>query len=106
MIKTLYLTWLIPSFIFGHSLGELVSLSVENKLIESSKMNIESTQKEYESVKAKYLPQISLGAKYEITNKETSSVADSMNVIYANLKYIIYDGGKKGNTYDIYETNI
>ena len=106
MIKKLYLICVIPSFVFAHTLNELVEMSFNNKLIESSKMNIESTQYEYESVKAKYLPQLSLGAKYQLTNKETSSVADNINVLYAEVDYNIYDGGKRENTFDSYESDI
>ncbi|QFR50414.1 TolC family protein [Sulfurimonas lithotrophica] len=105
-MKKLYLICVIPSFVFAHTLNELVEMSFNNKLIESSKMNIESTQYEYESVKAKYLPQLSLGAKYQLTNKETSSVADNINVLYAEVDYNIYDGGKRENTFDSYESDI
>lgn len=97
---------LVPFSLFGENLSQLLELSKNNKMIESSKYSLESVKDEYESVKKGYLPYLSVGGKYQLTNKESSSVPDNMNSIYGNLRYVLYDGGKKYDTYDSYESSI
>lgn len=105
-MKKLSLIFLMPLFVWGQNLEELVNLSVQNQLVESSQNSLESIQKEYDSVKSGYLPKVDVGAKYATTNKETASVADKSSTAYASINYKIYDGGKKYDVYKSYESSI
>jgi outer membrane protein TolC len=96
----------MPLFVWGQNLEELVNLSVQNQLVESSQNSLESIQKEYDSVKSGYLPKVDVGANYATTNKETASVADKSSTAYASINYKIYDGGKKYDVYKSYESSI
>lgn len=104
--KSLALLFAVPFSLYGENLSELIQLSKENKLIDASQKGMDATIAEYESVKGAYLPSLTLGGKYQQTNKETSSTPDNSTVLSANLQYVIYDGGKRGNTYDLYEASI
>ena len=96
----------MPLFLWSQNLEELVSLSIQNRLVESSQNSLESIQKEYESVQSGYLPKLDVGANYSTTNKETASVADKSYTAYASLNYKLYDGGKKYDVYRSYESSI
>jgi len=96
----------MPLFLWSQNLEELVSLSIQNRLVESSQNSLESIQKEYESVQSGYLPKLDVGANYSTTNKETASVADKSSTAYASINYKLYDGGKKYDVYKSYESTI
>lgn len=96
----------MPLFLWSQNLEELVSLSIQNRLVESSQNSLESIQKEYESVQSGYLPKLDVGANYSTTNKETASIADKSTTAYASLNYKLYDGGKKYDVYRSYESSI
>ncbi len=106
MKKSLAFALMVPFSLFGENLTELISLSKENKMIDVSKKTLESTMFEYDSVKAGYLPNFSIGAKYQTTNEEISSTPENMTSLYGSVDYVIYDGGKRENTYDSYESSI
>ena len=105
-MKKIYTIFLMPLFLWSQNLEELVSLSIQNRLVESSQNSLESIQKEYESVQSGYLPKLDVGANYSTTNKETASVADKSYTAYASLNYKLYDGGKKYDVYRSYESSI
>lgn len=105
-MKKIYLSFFIPFALYSQSLEQLVQDAMENQLIDSSRKNIESIKKEYESVKSGYLPKLTLGSIYSNTNEETASLAENSLTTYANLNYTIYDGGAKGAKYKAYETAI
>lgn len=95
MRKSLVFLLVVPFSLFGENLLQLVELSKNNKMIDSSKIGIESTKDTYESVKSSYLPQINLGANYSYNTKETSGVPEQSSAIQGSLNYVIYDGGKR-----------
>ncbi len=105
-MKKLYLCFLLPLYLYGENLGELLELSLHNQLIESKKRDVDSLKSAYSSVENKYLPKVTIGAIYSDTNKETPSVPDNGLVSYANINYVVYDGGKKNATYKRYENSI
>jgi len=105
-MRKFYLSFLLPVYLLGQNLNELVDLSLQNELISSSKHSVESIKSQYSSIKNAYLPKVTVGANYSNTNEETASTPDSSMVGYANINYIIYDGGKKSATYNSYESNI
>ena len=106
MKRSLALLMLAPFALFGQNLPELIELSKNNKMIDASMRTYESTKNSYESTKSAYLPSVTLGAKYQTTNKETSGVPDNTTQMYGTVSYTIYDGGTRGNTYDYYEASI
>jgi len=106
MIKVISLLLIVPFALFGENLSQLIELSKNNKMIDSSRINLDSTKDSYESVKKAYMPNFNLGAGYSNNSYETAgSPENSMNVS-GSVDYVIYDGGKKGNTYDSYESTI
>ncbi len=106
MKKSMAILLIVPFALFGESLTQLIELSKNNKMIDSSRISIESIKDSYKSVQNSYLPQFSVGASYQRTNKETASVPHSSNKIQGSVDYVIYDGGKKYNTFDSYEASI
>lgn len=106
MKKVFIFLLIVPFTLFGENLAQLIELSKNNKMIDSSRINIESTKEEYKSVQNSYLPEVKLGANYQRTNKETSSVPDNRTTVQGSVDYIIYDGGKKYDTFDSYEATI
>lgn len=106
MKRSLALLALTPLILFGEDLTQLIDLSKNNKMIDVSMRTLEGTRSSYESTKSAYLPNVTLGAKYQATNKETSGVPDNTTQIYGSVSYTIYDGGTRENTYDYYEAAI
>ena len=105
-MKKIYLMFLTPLFLYSQNLEELVNLSINNKIVSSSKQSLESIKDEYESVKSGYLPSLDIGATHAITDEETTSVAKNSSKAYGSISYELYDGGKKSDIYDSYESNI
>lgn len=106
MKKVISFLLIVPFTMFGEDLTQLIELSKNNKMIDSSRISLESTKEEYKSVQNGYLPQISLGANYQKTNHETNSVPDNRYGVQGSVDYTIYDGGKKYDTFDSYEATI
>ena len=105
-MKKLYFIFLTPLFLYSQNLEELVNLSIQNKLVNSSIQNLDSIKDEYKSVKSGYLPSLDVGAGHSITDNETASLAKNSSKAYASLNYVLYDGGKKSDIYDSYESTI
>ncbi len=106
MNKTLILGLLSPILLFSENLDELIGLSLKNKNIMSSKMDTESIQEKYESIKKGYLPNISIGGNYTDVSHETAANANNSLNAYVNVFYNLYDGGGKDLTYKSYESRI
>ena len=106
MKKSLALFFVIPFALYGESLNQLIELSKNNKMIESSQRNLQSVEKGYDSLQSGYLPQVSVSAGYQETNKETNSVPDNRTSVQGTVSYVLYDGGKKYDLYDSYEAQI
>ena len=79
-MKKLYFIFLVPLFLSAQNLEELVNLSIQNKLVDSSQKSLDSIKDEYESVKSGYMPSLDVGANHSITDKETTSVLPSMPI--------------------------
>lgn len=105
-MKKLYFIFLVPLFLSAQNLEELVNLSIQNKLVDSSQKSLDSIKDEYKSIKSGYLPSLDVGANHSITDKETTSVPKNSSKTYASISYELYDGGKKSDVYDSYESNI
>lgn len=71
-IKSGALLLIAPSFIFAQNLSQLLDLSKDNKLLDATNKGVQSIKLEYESVKNAYMPNLTLGAKAQATNKETN----------------------------------
>lgn len=105
-MKKIYYVFLTPLFLYGQNLEELVNTSIQNRLVNASEQNLESVKDEYKSVKSGYLPSLDVGGKYGIAEKETQSLAKKAGSVNASLNYTLYDGGKKFDVYDSYESTI
>ena len=105
-MKKLCFIFLVPLFLSAQNLEELVNLSIQNKLVDSSQKSLDSIKDEYESVKSGYLPSLDVGASHSTTNEETASVPKNSSKTYATISYELYNGGKKYNTFDSYESTI
>lgn len=105
-MKKIIFIFFIPLFLYSQSLEELVNLAIQNRLVESSKHKLDALKDEYRSVKGGYLPKLDLGAGYSITDDERPSVAHKSANVYGSVNYNLYDGGRKYDTYDSYESSI
>jgi len=105
-LKKIYFTFLIPLFLYSQNLEELINLSVNNRLIEASKQNLEALKSDYKSVKSGYLPKFDIGASYSITEHELPNMPKKGTTSHASVNYVLFDGGKKYSIYDSYESNI
>ena len=102
MLKSISILLIVPFALFGENLTQLIELSKNNKMIDSSKITIESTKDSYESVKNSYMPKFSVGAGYSNNSYEAYSYPENSVSVNGSVAYTLYDGGKKGNTYDSY----
>ncbi|MCT7522814.1 TolC family protein [Aliarcobacter cryaerophilus] len=105
-MKKIYFTFLVPIFLYSQNLEELVNLTIENRLVESSKQNLDALKDEYKSVQRGYLPKLDAGASYSINEHEYPNNPKKQANAYGSINYMLYDGGKKYDIYDGYETNI
>ena len=105
-MKKIYFTFLVPIFLYSQNLEELVNLTIENRLVESSKQNLDALKDEYKSVQRGYLPKLDAGASYSINEHEYPNAPKKRANAYGSVNYMLYDGGKKYDIYDGYETNI
>ena len=105
-MKKIYFTFLVPIFLYSQNLEELVNLTIENRLVESSKQNLDALKDEYKSVQRGYLPKLDAGASYSINEHEYLNNPKKRANAYGSINYMLYDGGKKYDIYDGYETNI
>lgn len=106
MKKSLALLLVAPFTLFASDLSQLVELSKNNKMIDATRQTLEATQAQYRSVRSGYLPSFTIGADYQSTNKETSSVPDNSTSTYGEVSFTIYDGGARGNRLDMYKHSI
>ncbi len=105
-MKKFYFIFLTPLFLYSQNLEELINLSIQNKLVDSSQKSLDSIKDEYKSVKSANLPSLDIGASHSITDEETASVPKNSSKTYATISYELYDGGKKYDNYDSYESKI
>ncbi|MDZ7817281.1 MAG: TolC family protein [Aliarcobacter sp.] len=105
MIK-LFFILVVPFLLYAENLEELINLALHNKKIDSSLQNLQSVEKAYESTKNGYLPSVTVGATYTDVEHETAGSPNNSTNEYASVSYSLYDGGKKGLTYESYETKI
>jgi outer membrane protein TolC len=96
--KIVFLSF-VPLFLHAYTLQELVELSHNNRLIDSSKHTVESAQSSYESIKSSYLPTLDIDASYAHASKESPAVSRDTIRGAASFKYTLYDGGKRGDLY-------
>lgn len=96
----------VPFALFGENLSQLIELSKNNKMIDSSRISVESTKDSYESIKSGYMPKFNLGAGYSNNSYEATGYPQDSITVKGSVDYVIYDGGKKANTYDSYEASI
>lgn len=106
MIKKIALISAFSYSLYAGNLIDLIEQSIENKIVQSSNQELESTKLEYSSLKSSYLPSIYVGSNLSKTSEETALVPDKGINAYAQLKYNIYDGGAKQHKYDTYESKI
>lgn len=100
------LIFLLPIFIYGENLDQLVQLSIENKLVEATKYNNQALKKNYESVQNSYKPSVTIGSTFSDAKYETAMNANSSLTSFTSVNYTIYDGGIKKERYSSLEKNI
>lgn len=106
MIKKIFPIVVIPFTIYAQDLGKLVEESFQNQLITATKYNVESVKDQYENVQNTYFPTVSIGGTYTKTNEETTSTPDNTRAAWANVNYVVYDGGARGATSDALKSSI
>ena len=95
-----------PFFLYSQNLEELVNLSINNKMVNASQQSLDSIKDEYKKYSKWLFTSLDVGATYATTNEKTTSVPKDSTKTYATLSYELYDGGKKYDTYDSYESTI
>jgi len=107
-LKKIYFIFLLPLFLHSQTLDELVDLSIQNQLIKASQQNLEALKEDYKSIKSGYLPKFNVGTTYYINDKEYTAqqIAKKGLTAYGSVDFILYDGGKRGDTFDIYKSSI
>ena len=98
--------FLAPLFLYSQNLEELVNLSINNKIVNASQQSLDSVKDAYEGTKSGYLPKFDIGSKYAITDEETANNAQKSATVYGSINYTLYDGGKKYDIDDSYESSI
>jgi outer membrane protein TolC len=106
MIKKIFPLVVIPFTIYAQDLSKLVEESFQNQSINATRYNVESIKDQYESIQNTYYPTVSVGATYNKTNEETATTPDNSTASWANINYVVYDGGKRGATSDALESSI
>ncbi|NCA79968.1 MAG: TolC family protein, partial [Sphingobacteriia bacterium] len=53
-----------------------------------------------------YMPKFNVAAGYSNNSYEVTGYPENALSVQGSVNYILYDGGKKGNTYDSYESSI
>lgn len=106
IFKSTALLLSISSFSYAENLSQLLELSINNKLLDSSKQTLESKKLAYDSLKSSYLPNVTVGGKTQMTSKETNSTPENLSTIYGAISYTIYDGGKRENSYEAHENSV
>lgn len=106
MIKKILLVSVFASIALSNTLPSLLEKAINNKIVEASKNQLDASKLDYKSLKNSYLPSIHLNSNYSNTSNETPSTANSSFNSSLKLQYNIYDGGRKNNTYDSFESKI
>jgi outer membrane protein TolC len=96
----------LSAFLYAQNLTELVETAHKNRLVKSAKHSLNASKKTYESVKSSYLPSIEIGANLQNVYEETPALPENSIKAYATLKYMLYDGGKKYDTYKQLDSNL
>lgn len=105
-MRFLFLMPLLSVFIYAFTLEELIELSHKNRLMESAAHSLESKKSSYESIKNSYMPTIDAGVTYQNSYEETPSSPQNSLKLWANLKYTLYDGGKKESLYSLHKSGV
>jgi len=99
MKKTLLL--IIPLFVYGESLQELLHIAQQkNDLVISKDYLQDAKAKELDSKNAAYFPTLDLGGFYKRDDEASPFQAGDTYSAYAKLSYDIYDGGKRASQVD------
>ena len=91
----------IPMFIYGDSLKELMEIAQnQNDLVISKQYLQESKSKELDSKNSAYLPTLDVGGFYKRDDEASPFQAGDTYSGFAKLSYDIYDGGKRSSQSD------
>jgi outer membrane protein TolC len=105
-MKKIHILFLLPVFLWSQNLSELITISQENKLVESSQDTLDSIKDEYSSTKRSYLPNVSIGSQYQHTNRESIGIPENGYTSYAKVGLTLYDGNKRANLFKSYKSYI
>lgn len=91
----------IPMFIYGDSLKELMEIAQnQNDLVISKQYLQESKSKELDSKNSAYFPTLDVGGFYKRDDEASPFQAGDTYSGFAKLSYDIYDGGKRSSQSD------
>jgi len=106
IIKKILPFVVIPFTMYAQDLNTLVDESFHNQSISATKYTVESVKDQYTSVQNSYFPTVSVGVTYNKVNKETLTSADTTKAGWANINYVLYDGGARGATSDALQSSL
>ena len=87
---------ILPLFVFGSNLDELINLSLNNEAYLSKELALLKAQSERKSAFRAYLPELSLKGGY-MGNSLDTFLSDPKDSLFArlSLNFLLYDGGKR-----------
>ena len=88
MLKSISFLLIVPFTLFGENLTQLIELSKNNKMIDSSKINLDSTRDSYESVKNSYMPKFNVAAGYSNNSYAAIGYPENDLRVQGNVNYI------------------
>lgn len=106
MYKKILVFAVLSSYIFADALPSIIEKSINNKLIDASISNIDASKLDYESLSSSYMPSLTLNTGYVNSSHESASISkDGINASM-KIRYNLYDGNKKKNSFEAFESKI
>lgn len=99
MKKLLFISLMVPAFIYAQGLKELLTNALANNNMVSSNQLLEQAQKStLEASKSSYFPTLDISGGYQSLNQKSANTPGDVYNGAVNVGFDIYDGGYKSNT--------
>jgi outer membrane protein len=99
MKKLVFISLMLPAFIYAQGLKQLLTSALENNNMVSSKTLMEqASKKTLEASQSSYLPTLDISGGYQSLNHRSYNTPGDVYNGSVGLGFDIYDGGYKSNT--------
>lgn len=90
--------------LFSQNLSSVIKMAYENDLVKIKEQEILKSSLKKESLNSQYLPSLTIGGGYKRRDKDNFLISPKeARVIYAKIKYLLFDGFKKDANLKILE---